>query len=276
MLSGRSEAEKPPKAKKAEEPPKGKQTSASPAEEAPTSIRSSLASGPTHRVPDANVLPKRKEAAVVGARRSTRAKEPKPEPEQEPEPEPEPTPEPPKKKAKGDKAKPEPESEDKPSEGGDGGNYNDGAGDGHGKGCSDPAGSGASKIVDVKGGGSLRSLFLGAASTAGFSLMGSGFSFGGAFDGGGAATALATPAISEASAAPSFDSTAPWTTAEVWAAPPMQAFMRKASEEDLRENWVAGRRDARSAYKKRHQDAVRQQKLLHGQRRGRSMRSSAS
>ena len=258
VLSGRSEAEKPPTAKKAEEPPKGKQTSASPAEEAPTSIRSSLASGPTHRVPDANVLPKRKEAAVVGARRSTRAKEPKPEPEQEPEPEPEPTPEPPKKKAKGDKAKPEPESEDKPSEGGD------------------PAGSGASKIVDVKGGGSLRSLFLGAASTAGFSLMGSGFSFGGAFDGGGAATALATPAISEASAAPSFDSTAPWTTAEVWAAPPMQAFMRKASEEDLRENWVAGRRDARSAYKKRHQDAVRQQKLLHGQRRGRSMRSSAS
>ena len=272
LSSGRSEAEEPPKAKKAKEPPKGKQKAASPVEEAPASLRSSSASGPTHQGPDANVPPKRKEVAAVGARRSTRAKEPKPEPE----PEPESKPEPPKKKAKGGKAKPEPECEAKPSGDGDGGSYDDGAGDGHGKGGSDPAGSGASKIVDVKGGGSLRSLFLGAASTAGFSLMGSGFSFGGAFDGGGAATALATPAISEASAAPSFDSTAPWTTAEVWAAPPMQAFMRKASEEDLRENWVAGRRDARSAYKKRHQDAVRQQKLLHGQRRGRSMRSNSS
>jgi hypothetical protein len=274
LSSGRSEAEEPPKAKKAKEPPKGKQKAASPVEEAPASLRSSSASGPTHQGPDANVPPKRKEVAAVGARRSTRAKEPKPEPE----PEPEPKPEPPKKKAKGGKAEPQPECEDKPSGDGDGDgvSYDDGAGDGHGKGCSDSAGSGASKIVDVKGGGSLRSLFLGAASTAGFSLMGSGFSFGGAFDGGEAATTLATPAISEAFAAPSFDSTAPWTTAEVWAAPPMQAFMRKASEEDLRENWVAGRRDARSAYKKRHQDAVRQQKLLHGQRRGRSMRSNSS
>ena len=33
------------------------------------------------------------------------------------------------------------------------------------------------------------------------------------------------------------------------------------SEEELREAWVAGRREARAAYKKRHQDATRQQKL---------------
>ena len=46
-----------------------------------------------------------------------------------------------------------------------------------------------------------------------------------------------------------------------WSASPAQAFMRQQSEEELRENWVMGRRDARAAYKKRHQDAVRQQKL---------------
>ena len=61
------------------------------------------------------------------------------------------------------------------------------------------------------------------------------------------------------------DGTTPWTVggggAGVWGAAPAQAFMRQDSEEQLRENWVLGRRDARAAYKKRYQDAVRQQKL---------------
>ena len=40
-----------------------------------------------------------------------------------------------------------------------------------------------------------------------------------------------------------------------------QAFMRKDTEEELREKWVAGRQDARAAFKKRHADSARQQRL---------------
>lgn len=47
----------------------------------------------------------------------------------------------------------------------------------------------------------------------------------------------------------------------LWGAAAAQDFMRQESSEQLRENWVKGRRDARAAYKKRHQDAVRQQRL---------------
>ena len=40
-----------------------------------------------------------------------------------------------------------------------------------------------------------------------------------------------------------------------------QSFMRKEPEEQLRENWVKGRQGARAAFKKRHVDTVRQQRL---------------
>ena len=40
-----------------------------------------------------------------------------------------------------------------------------------------------------------------------------------------------------------------------------QSFMRQAPEEELREAWVRGRRDARAAFKKRHLDSARQQRL---------------
>ena len=40
-----------------------------------------------------------------------------------------------------------------------------------------------------------------------------------------------------------------------------QPFMRRASETELREAWVHGRRDARAAFKKRAADSTRQQRL---------------
>ena len=40
-----------------------------------------------------------------------------------------------------------------------------------------------------------------------------------------------------------------------------QSFMRTAGEDELREMWVKGRREARAAFKKRSADTARQQRL---------------
>ena len=156
------------------------------------------------------------------------------------------------------------------------------------------------------GGTSLRSLFLGRASTSGFSLSSalgdqsaqadcsedgnaspfgaSPFAFGalgalgeregsaGSQGGGGEGASSDGFTFGSAlgdSAVPSAQSEATdaWKAPEaVWGQEPTQSFMRQSSEEELREHWVEGRRDARAAYKKRYQDATRQHKLM--QRRG--------
>ena len=57
--------------------------------------------------------------------------------------------------------------------------------------------------------------------------------------------------------------TAPWMppgAGGVGAGAP-QAFMRREGEDELRELWVKGRRDARAAFKKRSADTARQQRL---------------
>ena len=87
-----------------------------------------------------------------------------------------------------------------------------------------------------------------AADSAGSSF---GFSFGGPA---GDADVAASTATADAGAA--------WAPpgAGVGAAA-AQSFMRRAGEEELREMWVKGRREARAAFKKRSADTARQQRL---------------
>ena len=77
----------------------------------------------------------------------------------------------------------------------------------------------------------------------------------------GAAAAEAPAADGESG---NMNAAAGWSPAgggACWGAAAAQAFMRKDTEEELREKWVAGRQDARAAFKKRHADSARQQRL---------------
>jgi hypothetical protein len=136
--------------------------------------------------------------------------------------------------------------------------------------------------------GSLRSLFLGGASAAPFALGatlssvlpealpgesdvghaddGSTFKFGAHIFGTSANGATEGPHNNQAdaliAAADPFSEESTAMPASVMSMEPSsQAFMRKQSAEDVRGAWVRGQRDARAAYKKRHKDAARQQRL---------------
>ena len=54
--------------------------------------------------------------------------------------------------------------------------------------------------------------------------------------------------------------------ASAWAKPEELSFMRQAPEETLRERWKSGRKDARLAYRKLHEDTMRQRRKDHARR----------
>jgi len=135
----------------------------------------------------------------------------------------------------------------------------------------------------------LRGLFIGGSSQLSFSLSaamqsdpvedagGTSFSFGselvpdnasvlsplaadiGSFDASAAGTAGVPAAMATYSAPTGSKLGADALTTTAWAAP-VQDFMRKGTEDDVRRHWRLDRREARSAYKKLHQDTVRQQR----------------
>lgn len=75
-------------------------------------------------------------------------------------------------------------------------------------------------------------------------------------------TPLGATSSASTAAASGGDADVPWAAPGAgWGASAAQSFMRQEAEETLRENWVMGRRDARAAYKKRHLDTARQQRL---------------
>ena len=50
------------------------------------------------------------------------------------------------------------------------------------------------------------------------------------------------------------------SSAQAWVAAPQQSFMRQKPEDELRQTWKEGRKDARLAYRKLHDDTVRQRR----------------